>query len=71
MYIRRHLFIIRRGFAGIRKFLKKYFKAFFQLSAPGVPNALKFCTAPTRYPQISKPKQFEVQRNKTLITTSG
>jgi len=34
MNIRRHPFIIRMGFAGIRKFLKKYFNAFFPIIRP-------------------------------------
>lgn len=35
MYIRRHPFIIRMGFAGIRMFLKKYFRAFSQIISLG------------------------------------
>lgn len=42
MYIRRLLFIIRRVFASIRMFLRKYFKDFFQFSALEVLKAVKY-----------------------------
>jgi hypothetical protein len=43
MYIRRLFDWIRMCFAGIRKFLKKYFKAFFpKLSALGVLKTVRF-----------------------------